>query len=80
VAEYLTFVVPVAQVFLPLIGRLTLWSYPTIVSHMEAVLLILNALRKSMGDVVCGAVQWKGVVALRRGFGGKAVKQSSLIL
>jgi len=79
-AEYHTFVVAVAEVFLPLIGRLTLWSFPTKVSHMEAVLLVLNALRKSMGDVDCGAEQWKGMMALRRGFGGKAVKQSSLIL
>jgi len=80
VAKYLTFVVPVAQVFLPLIGRLTLWSCPTKVSHVEAVVLVLNALRKSVGDVDCGAVQWKGVMAVRRGFAGKAVEHSSLIL
>jgi hypothetical protein len=29
---------------------------------------------KKYEDVVCGAVQWKGMMALRRGSGGKAVK------
>jgi hypothetical protein len=56
VAKYITFVVLVAQVFLPLISRLTLWFYPTKVSHMEAILLFLNAPRVSMGDMCSGKV------------------------
>jgi hypothetical protein len=57
VAKCLSFFVPFAQVFLPLIGRLTVWSHPTKVSHMEAILLVLSALRISMGDVEFGAMQ-----------------------